>query len=255
MIRFISNISGLGLIVLSALALPVWAGENIVLRTGSTLPADRHEVDGGTIRIYSGDGVTELAVSLVARVEIVETPADTAPAAPAPVAPAPVAPAAEVTASAPAPEPEAALPAVPELTPRQLAEAAALKYALPAAFVSSVMRAESNFNPAALSPKGAIGLMQLMPGTARDLGVDPNKPAENAEAGARYLHDLLAKYEDRPDQVQLALAAYNAGTAAVDKYHGVPPYRETREYIIRVLKDWNPTVSAPVPAASQASQR
>jgi len=239
MIRF------LYIIGLCALALPVWAGENIVLRTGFTLAADRHEVDGGTIRIYSGDGVTEMALSLVARVEIIETP----------TIPASAAPTAALTSAASVAEPQATLPAVPELTPAQLAEAAALKYALPAAFVSSVMRAESGFNPAALSPKGAIGLMQLMPGTARDLGVDPHEPAQNAEAGARYLHDLLAKYEDRPDQVQLALAAYNAGTAAVDKYHGVPPYRETREYIIRVLKGWNPPASAAVAAANQAVER
>jgi soluble lytic murein transglycosylase-like protein len=155
----------------------------------------------------------------------------------------------EAAAPAPAPVVAAALPApvpLPEfakpltLTPTQLAEAVALKYSLPSAFVSGVMRAESGFNPAAISPKGAIGLMQLMPDTARDLGVDPTKPAENADAGARYLRDLLARYEDKPDQVVLALAAYNAGPAAVDKYHGVPPYRETREYILRVLKAWNP---------------
>ncbi len=238
-------INSLGIIGLCWLALPACAGENIVLRTGFTMAADRHEVDGGTIRIYSGDGITEMAVNLVARVETIETPIVQAPAAPS----------APVAALASVPGPEAVLPAVPELTPAQLAEAAALKYSLPAAFVSSVMRAESGYNPTALSPKGAIGLMQLMPGTARDLGVDPHKPAQNAEAGARYLHDLLAKYEDRPDQVQLALAAYNAGTAAVDKYHGVPPYRETREYIIRVLKNWNPPVSAPVsPPVSGAGQ-
>jgi soluble lytic murein transglycosylase-like protein len=230
------------LIGLCALAFPVWAGENIVLRTGFTLTADRHEVDGGTIRIYSGDGVTEMAVSMVARVETLELPTVQAPTV-------------AVTLVASAPEPQVAAAAIvkpADLTPLELAEAAAIKYALPTAFVSSVMRAESGFNPAAISPKGAIGLMQLMPGTARDLGVDPTKPAQNAEAGARYLRDLLAKYEDRPDQVQLALAAYNAGTAAVDKYHGVPPYRETREYIIRVLKGWNPAVSAPAAAPEQA---
>ena len=82
--------------------------------------------------------------------------------------------------------------------------------------------------------------MQLMPETARLLGVDPRNPKENAEGGAQYLHELLAKYEGNPDQVVLALAAYNAGPAAVDRYHGVPPYRETREYILRVLRDWNP---------------
>ncbi len=75
--------------------------------------------------------------------------------------------------------------------------------------------------------------MQLMPDTARQLGVNPRDSQENAEGGAQYLRDLLAKYEDRPDQVVLALAAYNAGPGAVDKYHGVPPYRETRQYILR----------------------
>jgi soluble lytic murein transglycosylase-like protein len=101
------------------------------------------------------------------------------------------------------------------------------------------MKAESAFHPEALSPKGAMGLMQLMPDTARMLGVDPADPRQNADGGARYLHDLLSKYEDKPDQVLLALAAYNAGPAAVEKYHGVPPFRETREYILRVLKNWD----------------
>jgi soluble lytic murein transglycosylase-like protein len=224
MVRF------LYIIGLCGLALPVWSGENIVLQTGFRLPADRHEVDGGTIRIFSGEGVTEMPVSLVARVELVESPA----ADPAPVA--------AVSAALQAVTPPLASPKpVPaELTPAELAEAVALKYALPSGFVAGVMRAESGFNVAALSPKGAIGLMQLMPDTARDLGVDPTKPSENADAGARYLRDLLARYEDKPDQVVLALAAYNAGPGAVDKYHGVPPYRETREYILRVLKAWNP---------------
>lgn len=116
---------------------------------------------------------------------------------------------------------------------------AARKFALPESFVRSVMRAESGFQPAALSPKGALGLMQLMPGTAQALGVDARDPQQNAEGGARYLRDLLARYEDKPDQVLLALAAYNAGPAAVERYHGVPPYRETHEYILRVLKNWD----------------
>jgi soluble lytic murein transglycosylase-like protein len=79
----------------------------------------------------------------------------------------------------------------------------------------------------------------LMPETARELGVDPRNPHENANGGAQYLRDLLARYESDPDQVLLALAAYNAGPAAVARYHGVPPYRETREYILRVLKNWD----------------
>jgi soluble lytic murein transglycosylase-like protein len=109
---------------------------------------------------------------------------------------------------------------------------------LPEAFVRSVMGAESGFQPRALSPKGAIGLMQLMPDTARFLGVNPNDPEQNALGGAKYLRSLLERYEGRPDQVLLALAAYNAGPAAVEKYHGVPPFAETRQYIWRVVERW-----------------
>jgi soluble lytic murein transglycosylase-like protein len=134
-------------------------------------------------------------------------------------------------------------PQLVDLSPAGLAQSAAHKYALPAEFVTGVMKAESGLNPAALSPKGAIGLMQLMPDTARDLGADPSRPAENADAGTRYLRDLLAKYENDPNQVVLALAAYNAGPAAVEKYHGVPPYRETHDYILRVLKAWKPALA------------
>lgn len=205
----------------------MFAGENIVLQNGFSIAAERHEISGATVKIFADGGVTEMPANLVAHVDEVESPAPQAPA-PAPVAEE---------------KPAEAVPPI-ELTPAQLAAASALKYSMPAEFVASVMKAESGFNPAAISPKGAIGLMQLMPDTAKTLGADPKKPAENADAGARYLRDLLAKYEGSPDQVVLALAAYNAGPAAVEKYHGVPPYRETREYILRVLKAWNPT-SAP----------
>lgn len=178
------------------------------------------------MRIFSAGGVAEIPAGLVIRIDHVDDP----PPAP---------PLVTIAKSAPAPlKPQAV-----DLTPAGLAESAARKYSLPAEFVTGVMRAESGLNPAALSPKGAIGLMQLMPDTARDLGADPTKPAENADAGARYLRDLLAKYENDPNQVVLALAAYNAGPAAVEKYHGVPPYRETREYILRVLKAWKPALA------------
>ncbi len=217
------------------LALPTFANERIVLRTGYEMAADRHEVVGSRIRIFSGDGVTEMALELVSRVEQTESPAAPAPASV-------VVDAAPVVAEADPPRQAPVVPAA--LTPAQLAEAVALKYSLPSGFVSGVMKTESGFNPAAVSPKGAVGLMQLMPATAKDLGVDAAKPSDNADGGARYLRDLLALYEDKPDQVVLALAAYNAGPAAVEKYHGVPPYRETREYILRVLKAWNPP---PVP--------
>ncbi len=89
-----------------------------------------------------------------------------------------------------------------------------------------------------MSPKGAIGLMQLMPKTAAELDADPRDPTQNAEAGARYLRDLLQKYENDPHQVSKAVAAYNAGPAAVDKYHGIPPYPETIQYVNRVLKQY-----------------
>jgi hypothetical protein len=233
------------IIGLCVLAWPVWAGEEIVLQTGFRLAADRHEVDGATIRIFTGDGVTEMPASQVAGVETVEpAPSEAATAESTP-------PEATPPEARPQEAPVQELVAPADLTPEGLAETAARKYSLPPEFSSlmlRVMRAESGFNPAAVSPKGAIGLMQLMPDTARDLGVDPTKPAENADGGARYLRDLLARYENRPDQVLLALAAYNAGPAAVERYHGVPPYRETHEYIIRVLKAWDQSVSTQAPA-------
>jgi soluble lytic murein transglycosylase-like protein len=155
------------------------------------------------------------------------------------VAPVPAPPAAPVQTVVPETAAADAQPATPAELAAEFATAAAKKFSLPATFVRSVMKAESGFQPDAVSPKGAIGLMQLMPETARELGVDPKNPHQNAEGGAQYLRDLLAKYEGNPDQVLLALAAYNAGPAAVDRYHGVPPYRETREYILRVLKEWD----------------
>lgn len=200
------------------------AGETVVLRTGFALHADRHEIDGDKVRLYSNGGMTEFGLGAVREFE-----PDAALTTPEKIAPVPVVAAATPTPAVVVPKP---------LTPADLANAAAEKFRLPAAFVRSVMKAESGFQTAALSPKGAIGLMQLMPGTAQVLGVDPKDPKQNADGGAQYLRELLAKYESNPDQVLLALAAYNAGPGAVEKYHGVPPYRETREYILRVLKNW-----------------
>ena len=96
------------------------------------------------------------------------------------------------------------------------------------------MKTESGFQLNAVSPKGAIGLMQLMPGTAQTLGADPNDPLQNVEAGARYLRDLLVRYDGG---LWHALAAFNAGPGAVDKYKGVPPYAETVRYINRIDRD------------------
>jgi soluble lytic murein transglycosylase len=100
------------------------------------------------------------------------------------------------------------------------------------ALVKAVIKAESNFDARATSRRGAKGLMQLMPKTARAMGAeDLHDPEENVRAGARYLRHMLDRYGD----MRLALAAYNAGPTAVDRYRGVPPYRETRAYVKRVL--------------------
>ena len=113
-------------------------------------------------------------------------------------------------------------------------EAAAEKYDVDPVLVRSVIQAESNFNPHAVSSAGAKGLMQLMPATAAGLGVkDPFDPVDNIYGGVKLLHRLLTRYDGN---VQLALAAYNAGPGAVDRFGGIPPYRETQTYVSRIMK-------------------
>lgn len=111
-------------------------------------------------------------------------------------------------------------------------EAAALATDLSPDFLEAVARTESGLDPAAVSPAGAIGVMQLMPATARGLGVDPWDPAQNIMGGARYLRAQLDRFDGAVD---LALAAYNAGAGRVVQYRGVPPFRETRAYVGRNL--------------------
>ena len=125
-----------------------------------------------------------------------------------------------------------------------LIEEHATRNVVSADLVRAVIQAESAFNPRAVSPKGAMGLMQLMPATAAEHGVlDPFNPAENIRAGVKYLKQLLASYEGR---VELALAAYNAGPGAVKKYGGkVPPYRETQNYVARIQSTGTTPSAAP----------
>ena len=113
--------------------------------------------------------------------------------------------------------------------------AAARKYNLPSTLIHSVIRAESSFRADAVSPAGAQGLMQLMPATARELGVtDPFDVEQNIDGGARYLRQMLDRFDG---DLKVALAAYNAGPGTVQRYDGDVPYRETREYVRRVLAE------------------
>ena len=123
----------------------------------------------------------------------------------------------------------------PEFSLAEVIHAASRKYNVPAPFIKSIIAAESNFSPSAISPKGAIGLMQLMPETARQLGADPTKPEQNVDAGTNYLSWLLRRYANKKNALRDAIAAYNAGPGVVERYRGVPPYRETRAYVARVL--------------------
>jgi hypothetical protein len=126
-------------------------------------------------------------------------------------------------------------------------QAEAKKHGVDAALVSAVIRAESNYEPRALSRKGARGLMQLMPATAKRLEVrKPFDPASNVAGGVRYLKELAERFHHRPE---LVLAAYNAGENAVSTYGGVPPYRETIGYVKKILSWWTPAIAAAIPAA------
>jgi len=111
-----------------------------------------------------------------------------------------------------------------------MARTAARKHGVPEDLFLRLIQQESNWNPNAKSHKGALGLAQLMPSTARALGVDPSKPRQNLEGGARYLAQQYRKF----GSWKLALAAYNAGPQAVEKYGGIPPYRETQNYVKKI---------------------
>jgi len=202
------------ILALMTAAAPAFGGEYVLFSSGLKLRADRHEQSGSLIRLFYQGGVTELPANLVSGFEAEET----------------VAPPAVPTVSASAIGTEPTPPAATD--PKALVREAARRAGLPPEFVESVAQVESGFRPGAVSPKGALGVMQLMPETARTLGADPHDTAQNIDAGARLLRDLLIKYDG---DVVKALAAYNAGEGAVDKYRGLPPYNETRWYVKKVI--------------------
>jgi soluble lytic murein transglycosylase-like protein len=197
--------------------MPLRAAEHITLRNGFDLICDHREVSGDHVRLYlsaTGSDFTEVSSADIASSEFV--------ALPAPKDPTPA------TAQAPDPTPA-------EI--REMAATAGATHDLDVELLASVIRAESNGDVHAVSRAGARGLMQLMPGTATELGVrDSFRADQNINGGSAYLNWLLERYHDN---LTWALAAYNAGPAAVDKYHGIPPYRETRLYVARIIRDFN----------------
>jgi soluble lytic murein transglycosylase-like protein len=218
---------GFGLAVMAAVCSPARAAEHVTLKNGFELDCVRRQLVGDKVRLYltgkdaAGDkdsNYLEVAASEVVRVEMV-------PDAPEPVTAAKMAtPVAIMTA-----------PTKEEL--HEMLIHAGAEHHIDEDLLASVVRAESGGQVKAVSRTGAQGLMQLMPETASAMGVeDAFQPEQNVAGGTAYLDELLTRYHDN---MALALAAYNAGPGAVDKYHGVPPYRETREYVARVIREFN----------------
>jgi soluble lytic murein transglycosylase-like protein len=210
-----------------ALAAPlaVHASERVLLANGFDMRCDHHAEIGSVVRIYMSKGEGSFIEMKPAEITGYEMVADSPPAA---VETASLTPRAET-----------------KLTPadlRLMLADAGEQHNLDADLLASVVKAESNGNAHAVSHAGARGLMQLMPRTAADLGVDDSfAPDQNVRGGSAYLDELLRRYHDN---IAIALAAYNAGPAAVDKYHGIPPYRETRAYVARVIHEFNRRVVA-----------
>ena len=195
----------------------LFGGEYAVLTNGFRLHITGHTVAAKRVTLQTDKGAIELPLAEVASFEQEDYTPPPAPPQPAP--------------PPPAPPPK-------QLTPRELVTEASLKAGIPPALVHSLIGAESAYQVNALSPKGAIGLMQLMPGTAAALNADPNDVQQNVDAGVAYLRDLLIRYQNDPHQVTKALAAYNAGPGAVDRYNGIPPYRETINYVSRIVRQY-----------------
>ncbi|HTH53799.1 MAG TPA: lytic transglycosylase domain-containing protein [Edaphobacter sp.] len=198
------------------------AAEHVTLKNGFELDCSRQEIRGDRVRLYfaSNGNYLDVAADAVAKVEEVPDPP----------------PAAALPEESVAKHPGVAAELTPAEMHTMLAHAGG-EHNIDADLLASVVRAESGGHVRAVSRVGAQGLMQLMPKTAGELGVDDAfQPEQNIAGGTAYLDQLLIRYHDN---VALALAAYNAGPAAVDRYHGVPPYRETRAYVARVIREFN----------------
>ena len=240
-----------------------FAGQIAILKNGFSIHFDHKEQNARSTRLFTSTGYLDIASDQITSFEEDDTPVVVPE--PAPVA---AAPSTQLTSPALAAKPlvnkplakplPAAQPVALKVTAPPTAAATAIdldqvvrdasnKNRLDPDFVSSVIMAESNFKPHAVSKKGAQGLMQLMPSTAAQLGVaDPFDPKANVEAGAAHLSALLDRYNNDPIK---ALAAYNAGAHRVKQYNGVPPYRETRAYINKIVRDFNAKKRAQMKAA------
>ncbi len=220
----------------TALAPPLRAAERVTLRNGFVQVCDHHAQVDGRVRLYlsSGeDNYIEFAPEEIAAVEWTADPPD---------------PPAVSPKTQPSTKPAASRLSAADL--HEMLAAAGNAHNLDVDLLASVVKAESNGNVQAVSHAGAQGLMQLMPQTAMELGVqDSFQPDQNVRGGSAYLDALLTRYHDN---LALALAAYNAGPAAVDRYHGVPPYRETRVYVARVIHEFNRRVLAREAQAKRA---
>lgn len=202
------------------------AYEHVTLRNGFEMSCHHHAEAAGKVRLFlskDDSSYIEVTPNDIAAVETL----------PDPPAPKPIAPTSPKAGSG---------VALSTSDLRQMLDKAGAEHNLDVDLLASVVKAESGGNAHAVSRTGARGLMQLMPGTASDLGVsDSFMPDQNVRGGSTYLDSLLTRYHEN---MALALAAYNAGPAAVDKYHGVPPYRETRLYVARVIHEFNRRVLA-----------
>ena len=198
-------------LLIVALTLPLAAADIAVLASGARIRAERIERSDTRMVLYTSGGRIEIDSSLVASLEHIDEPVLEPVIAPAP-------------------------PVKRELSAKSLVTEAALRYGLPPEIVHALAMTESAYKVDAVSPKGALGVMQLMPATAGELHADARDVEQNIDAGTRLLRDLLVKYENDPNPVRRALAAYNAGAGAVARYDGVPPYRETQAYVEKVIE-------------------